>query len=260
MNNLVTLNRDNLPVTTSLIVAEVFGKRHDNVMRDIRALAAEAATGGCPLSFEGASRRVPGPNGGEREEPFIIMNEEAFSLLVMGFTGREALEWKRKFIRAFQMMRDKLSASISTMTPIQFAEHTLKLLKEEESRRLKAEATIKRASTIFQEHLLPAHKAQKLIADSKEFYTAREAAKVVGMGQKNFIRWLEDNKWVFRNRDNDIVPYQDKVNAGLIAYKFFDYETTMEYYDHPRPGYRAQTMITSSGLEHISKVLTSDRQ
>jgi anti-repressor protein len=250
MTDLVILSTHNTPVTTSLVVAKAFGKRHDNVLRAIQTLAAEAINGGAALKIEGSSYR--GEDGAEA--PLFIMDEEAFSLLVMGFTGAQALEWKRKFYAAFKALRDKLVPS----DPIKLIEYTLAKLKEETAARQKAEATIKRASAVFQDHLLPAHKAQKLIADSKEFYTAREASKTVGMGQKNFIRWLEDNKWVYRNRDNDIIPYQDKINAGLIAYKFFDYETTMEYYDHPRPGYRAQTMITSSGLEHISRMLTSE--
>ena len=38
--------------------------------------------------------------------PFYIMNRDGFSLLVMGFTGKEALEWKLQYIKAFNQMEN----------------------------------------------------------------------------------------------------------------------------------------------------------
>jgi len=40
MQNLVTM-QNNQPTTTSLIIAEVFNKRQDNVIRDIEALLTD---------------------------------------------------------------------------------------------------------------------------------------------------------------------------------------------------------------------------
>ncbi len=37
-----------------------------------------------------------------------LMNRDGFSLLCMGFTGKEALEWKLKYIDAFNKMEEKL--------------------------------------------------------------------------------------------------------------------------------------------------------
>jgi Rha family phage regulatory protein len=250
MHNLVTLNNANLPITTSRIVANAFGKRHDNVMRAIHDLAALAASDGCPLNFEGVSYR--GDNGEDR--PMIVMDEEAFALLVMGFTGKEALEWKRKFIKAFKLMRDKL---VAPMTPIEQAEYNLAQWKKSEALRLEAEAKLAKVSELVP-LLTPYYQAQKLITASKELYTPREAAKIVSMGPKNFMLYLEREGWVWRNRDNDIVPNQAKINAGTLVYKFFDYEVTKEYYDHPRPGYRAQVLITSKGLDVLAKQIAKD--
>ena len=36
--------------------------------------------------------------------PLYLMNRDGFSLLVMGFTGKTALEWKLQYIRAFNQM------------------------------------------------------------------------------------------------------------------------------------------------------------
>lgn len=37
-----------------------------------------------------------------------IMNRDGFSLLAMGFTGKKALEWKLKYINAFNEMERQL--------------------------------------------------------------------------------------------------------------------------------------------------------
>ena len=42
------------------------------------------------------------------------MNRDGFSLLVMGFTGKKALEWKIKYIQAFNAMEEELRNSSKT--------------------------------------------------------------------------------------------------------------------------------------------------
>ncbi|EPJ5921514.1 Rha family transcriptional regulator, partial [Pseudomonas aeruginosa] len=86
------------PTTTSLDVAKHFRKRHDNVLRDIKNLE-------CPedfalLNFEECSRT--GANN--RPEPYVRMTRDGFTLLCMGFTGKEAMHWKVAYINAFNKM------------------------------------------------------------------------------------------------------------------------------------------------------------
>ncbi|MBO7326259.1 MAG: Rha family transcriptional regulator [Clostridia bacterium] len=105
MEELVYLKKDQA-LTDSLIVAEMFGKRHDNVMRSIEKLI-----GGLPKNkdthlFEKTWYKHP--QNGERY-PKYLMNRDGFSLLVMGFTGKKALEWKLKYIEAFNKMEKLLS-------------------------------------------------------------------------------------------------------------------------------------------------------
>ncbi|MDY5481880.1 MAG: Rha family transcriptional regulator [Veillonella caviae] len=40
--------------------------------------------------------------------PFYLMNRDGFSLLAMGFTGKKALQWKLKYIEAFNEMEETL--------------------------------------------------------------------------------------------------------------------------------------------------------
>jgi hypothetical protein len=43
-----------------------------------------------------------------KPRPEYILNRDGFTLLAMGFTGAEALEWKLKYIEAFNAMEEKL--------------------------------------------------------------------------------------------------------------------------------------------------------
>lgn len=111
----VTMAEDGHAVTTSLVVAEYFSKRHRDVLRAIRQieddLAADASLAGfCERNFALTSIDVPQPNGGRRSEPAYLLTRDGFSLLAMGFTGPEANRWKVAYIEAFNAMEAQLSA------------------------------------------------------------------------------------------------------------------------------------------------------
>jgi phage regulator Rha-like protein len=68
---IVFRNENGQPVTSSLLVAQKFGKRHDHVLRDIRELErniAEICGNECKPNFGVTSQMVEQPNGGWREE------------------------------------------------------------------------------------------------------------------------------------------------------------------------------------------------
>ena len=96
MKNLVQVS-NNQVVVASRDIAERFGKEHKDVLAAIRGiLAAEnsAAKFFYETTFENRGKQYPE----------YLMNRDGFSLLVMGFTGKKALEWKLKYIEAFNKM------------------------------------------------------------------------------------------------------------------------------------------------------------
>ena len=105
------------PATTSLEVSRYFNKRHANVVRDIRNLCAELPKEERGLKFELTSRTVAGPNNSERQEEFFIIYFDGFILLVMGYTGKKALQIKLLYIAAFNAMRDELAAQRGAALP-----------------------------------------------------------------------------------------------------------------------------------------------
>ena len=84
--------------THSRDVAEVFGKRHDNVLRDIERLdlPSDLRTAWFqPLTYEAADGTT---------RPAFDMTRQGFTFLVMGWTGAKAAAFKVRYIQAFDAM------------------------------------------------------------------------------------------------------------------------------------------------------------
>jgi Rha family phage regulatory protein len=102
MNDIILFTQNGEPVASSRQIAESFGKEHKTVLRSIEELAAQncaAKSMFYETTFENRGKQYP----------MYLMNRDGFSLLVMGFTGKAALEWKLKYIQAFNEMEKKLS-------------------------------------------------------------------------------------------------------------------------------------------------------
>ena len=115
---------DGTVTTTSVQVAQFFGKRHDNVLRAIRVLLREGASENYLLNFEEVNMDFTNGKGGVQSGTAYRMTREGFMLLAMGFTGKEALRWKLAFIAAFNRMEAELQKPAYDPARIQLA-HSL---------------------------------------------------------------------------------------------------------------------------------------
>lgn len=109
MQPIVTI-QNGQAVTTSLLIAEAFGKRHSNILRAIANLNLPDEFR--RLNFASTFRLVDGPNGTQRKEPMAVVTRDGFVFLCMGFTGPDATLWKVGYINAFNRMEAKLRAPI----------------------------------------------------------------------------------------------------------------------------------------------------
>ncbi len=107
MNDIILSTQNGEPVVSSREVAEYFGKEHKNVMQAITKLVAENSA--AKFLFYEASFENRG-----KKYPMYLMNRDGFSLLAMGFTGSKAMEWKFKYIAAFNQMEKKLAEQKAT--------------------------------------------------------------------------------------------------------------------------------------------------
>lgn len=103
MTDIILSTQNGEPVASSRQIAENFGKEHRNVMRDVDSLKKDV------LNFEQMFFETETPDSYGRPQRTYLMNRDGFSLLVMGFTGKAALEWKLKYIQAFNEMEKKLA-------------------------------------------------------------------------------------------------------------------------------------------------------
>lgn len=112
--NEIKINNDNGTLTvSSLQVAEDFEKEHRNVVQAIEELKKGVAEKSADLFIE-SSYQHP-----QNKQTYKCYNltRDGFSLLVMGFTGKKALEWKLKYIEAFNLMEQKIRERYSDISP-----------------------------------------------------------------------------------------------------------------------------------------------
>jgi len=93
---------DGRPVTTSLNVAEVFGKQHQHVLRAIDRLEVP---GEFAASNFGRGSYLDANN---QPRPMYQITRDGFTLLAMGFTGKAAMQFKLAYISAFNAMENEL--------------------------------------------------------------------------------------------------------------------------------------------------------
>lgn len=94
-------------VTSSRQVAEAFGKEHRHVLENIRSILdsdIKAENSALTTMFYETTYKA----GTGKSYKEYLMNRDGFSLLAMGFTGKEALQWKLKYINAFNEMEKTL--------------------------------------------------------------------------------------------------------------------------------------------------------
>ena len=112
-------------VVTSRQIAEDFDKRHADVIEKIEELI-KTENSVMTMFIETSYKAGTGKSYKE-----YLITRDGFSLLVMGFTGLKALQWKLKYIEAFNKMEQALKEPQKQLTPIEMMELQFKILKEQ---------------------------------------------------------------------------------------------------------------------------------
>lgn len=128
MSDLVFVDNNRI-VTDSLTIADMFGKRHDNVMADIRTQIEYAGEEFSLLNFQESNYLIRG-----KQYQKFNLTEEAFALVVFGYNTKEAVQTKIKFIQEFKRMKSELTKlatpSYAIEDPIKRAERWIQEQKE----------------------------------------------------------------------------------------------------------------------------------
>ena len=91
---------------SSVQVAADFGKNHKDVLESIKKMRAKNSAL-MNMFIENTYKA----EGNRRTYKCYDLTRDGFSLLVMGFTGKDALDWKLRYIDAFNRMEQKLRQS-----------------------------------------------------------------------------------------------------------------------------------------------------
>lgn len=236
--------------TTSRIIAEKFGKMHKNVLRDIKELISSNPEWGM-LNFEPAP--YVAPQNGQTYQMYE-MTRDGYSMLVMGFTGKAAMEWKIKFLEAFNAMARFLEAQSAPQLP-NFADPAAAArawADEVEQKKALALENHQQAARI--EHLAPKAEAFDQIDALEGALSIRPASKILSIPEHKLKTWLQVNKWAFRqNGKGPLQAYSDKRNVGYLDHKLGSYENSK--------GEKVSTitlMITPKGLKRLASIFAKE--
>lgn len=100
MNDLVIM-KDQQAVTTSLQVAEVFGKNHRDVLEAIQNKISSAENS---VQYDSMFAQGEYKDKSGKRNKMYYMNRDGFTFIAFGFTGKKADEFKLKYIEAFNNM------------------------------------------------------------------------------------------------------------------------------------------------------------
>lgn len=220
MNEIIIKNSGGTLTVPSMQVAENFGKEHRNVLQAIESIKAEnsAVT---PMFIESTYQAGTGKNYKCYE-----LTRDGFSLLVMGFTGKKALEWKLKYIEAFNTMESRLKKGYSELEQMKIKaqyERATAMRMNAENRRLKLLLSnpnwkglsdvalqtmgIKAVETVTGQDL------SAMLPQCERLYSATEVAKILGIMTDNGMKpsairvGTMSNRLGLKGNQGDTSPY-----------------------------------------------------
>ena len=173
--------------TNSLQIAEVFEKRHTDVLRAIENLPNDEFR---KRNFA-FTERTAKFGAVTRSDPFYNLTRDGFSLLVMGFTGDKAYKWKIEYIKAFNKMEAILKEKFmphDLPTALRLYANELEAnnrLRDERDEAIKTKAYIgsKREATAMATASLKSKEVEKLkvkLDESKTYATIKKVEKLTG--------------------------------------------------------------------------------
>ena len=216
MADIILSTQNGEPVASSRQIAESFGKEHKNVMQSIENISAEnsAVT---QMFFKTTYTAGTG-----KAYPMYLMNRDGFTLLAMGFTGKAALEWKLKYIAAFNAMEKQLAqrpqlSRAELMAQALIAAHDELEHKDRQIAELMPKGIFADAVNASKKSILVGELAKLLCQNS------------VQIGQNRLFVWMREHGYLIRDpkRSDYNMPTQRAVEQGLFEIK----ETTVVHSD-----------------------------
>jgi len=196
-------------------IASYFGKRHDNVMRDIENTIQTIENAKILNSedfkdafFEQRTEFNPETN---RRVTFYVLNKDAFSLLIMSYNGVKAMQFKLAYIAEFNRMAAELQA-----------------IRDDKS------------------------SAFDRVCDDAGMILISDASKCTDLTLKETTDIVVSNKWVYPRkrygkRLAPLVPYSKAKADGFMTCKLTEYKKNGKTYR------KSQACLTPKGVMEIQR-------
>ena len=227
----VARTENNSMYTTTKDIAEKFGKRHADVLRSVENLVTQNCV---TKSMFNASTY---DNRGKKY-PMYLVTRDGFTLLVMGFTGADALEWKMKYISAFNRMAEIIRNELNQLKkqmPQRGTKEFLSLalldaqqiIEEQERKLIDAQpAIVFHQAVAITEDTILIREFAKLLTQA-----LRKEGFNISIGEKKMFEWLRENEYLIKQKSNSFnMPTQKSIDMNLFMIK----ETTVQGAHGPR--------------------------
>ncbi len=221
MNNLT------LPQKTmsSVEIAELTGKRHDNVMRVARKLADKEII---------RSPQIEETDCQNKKRMIYRLNKTESLNLVANLSP----EFTARIIDRWQEL-EKQPAQLSRIEILQMA-------LESEQKLLAANERI--------EALEPKAKALQRIATADGSLCIRDAAKTLQTRPKDLTQWLSEKQWIYKRPGVAYwIGYQHRIQQGLLEHK-----STTVHRDDGTEKVVTQVRVTPKGLTKLSETFNKE--
>ena len=227
---LLPVASDGAPETmSSLEIAERTGKRHQDVLRDIRNMLE-------PLGQAFAQFCAKVPSAGGRPMTVANLPKRESLILVSGYS----VELRAKIIDRWEELE---RAARRPVMPDLNNPATLRLL-------LADYANDKIALEEQVAELAPKAEALDRIATADGSMCITDAAKTLQVQPKAAFQFLRAHRWIYSRQGGGDIAYQDKLASGLLEHK-----TTTIHRSEGSEKVTTQVRVTPKGLARLAKEL-----
>lgn len=215
-NEIKLLNQDGKVVVSSRVVAQDFGKRHNDVLRAIESKLENVILRSQNYFIE-STYKVEGNNKSYKE---YLMTRDGFAFIVMGFTGSKADEFKLKYIEVFNKMEETIKNNKLQLSNEQKAILQVVQSQTQEERMM---ALVEYKDIVTKplvekiEELKPQADNFKKYMDSDGLITVTEVARIIGINRNEIFRFLREKEFVCKEK---ALPRVKGIEKGILVQKF----------------------------------------
>ena len=251
MNELRVFNFEGVNVADSREVAEMVGKRHDHLMRDIAGYckALDSQNGGapkvgeCKIPHSSIDFFIPSsytlPQG--RTYPCYLLTKMGCEMVANKLIGEKGVRFTALYVQAFNQMESQLRDKLGRVMPHDYVSALESLLVTEKERlRLEAKIEEDRPKVEFAEAVSGASGCM-LVGDFAKLLQQSGA----DTSPRKFFAQLRDDHYLMRYGGNNM-PTQEAINMGVLAAR--------EYVVHLPGGGTAVNftpLVTPKGQRHF---------